>query len=85
LDGFRCGPAGTYEKGETDVEQWRQALIDVEEVVDILRNFGPRVEGYNWRHQGRSIVRTFAGRSKDFEDEPEWTRLIDIQNELRSE
>ncbi|KAF9236193.1 hypothetical protein BU15DRAFT_89247 [Melanogaster broomeanus] len=85
LDGFRCGPAGTYEKGETDIERWRLALNDVEDVVDILRNFGPRVEGYNWRHQGRSIVRTFVGRSKDFEDEPEWPRLIDIQNELSSE
>ncbi|KIJ69825.1 hypothetical protein HYDPIDRAFT_22985 [Hydnomerulius pinastri MD-312] len=85
LDGYRCGTAGTFEKGETDVGKWREAVNEVEEVVDILRNFGPRVEGYNWRHQGRSIVRTFIGRSKDFEDEPEWSRLTDIQNELRSE
>ncbi|KAF8841574.1 tetratricopeptide repeat domain 27, partial [Paxillus ammoniavirescens] len=84
LDGYRSGTAGTFERGETDVGKWREGVNEVEDVVDILRNFGPRVQGFNWRHQGRSIVRTFVGRSKDFEDEPEWSRLIDIQNELRS-
>jgi hypothetical protein len=85
LDGYRSGTAGTFERGETDPGKWREGVNEVEDVVDILRNFGPRVQGFNWRHQGRSIVRTFVGRSKDFEDEPEWSRLIDIQNELRSE
>lgn len=81
LDGYRCSTAGTLEKGETDIIKWRQAIGEVEDIADVLRNFGPRVEGFNWRFQGRSIVRTFIGRSKDFEDEPEWTRLIEIQNE----
>ncbi|KAH7887414.1 hypothetical protein F5I97DRAFT_1805995 [Phlebopus sp. FC_14] len=85
LDGYRCGSAGTFEKGETDPAKWREAVNEVGDIVDILRNFGPRVEGFSWRHQGRSIVRTFIGRSKDFEDEPEWWRLTDMQNELRSE
>lgn len=85
LDGYRCGAAGTFERGDTDVEKWREAVREVEDMVDVLRNFGPRVQGLNWRHQGRSIVRTFVGRSKDFEDEPEWSRLLEIQNELRSE
>ncbi|KAG8218947.1 hypothetical protein J3R82DRAFT_4658 [Butyriboletus roseoflavus] len=85
LDGYRCGTAGTFEKGDTDVEKWREAVREVEDMVDVLRNFGSRVQGLNWRHQGRSIVRTFVGRSKDFEDEPEWSRLLEIQNELRSE
>ncbi|KAH0840213.1 hypothetical protein J3R83DRAFT_1217 [Lanmaoa asiatica] len=85
LDGYRCGAAGTFEKGDTDVEKWREAVHDVEDIVDILRNFGPRVQGFNWRHQGRSIMRTFVGRSKDFEDEPEWSHLLEIQNELRNE
>ncbi|KAG2143622.1 hypothetical protein DEU56DRAFT_900203 [Suillus clintonianus] len=85
LDGYRCGVAGTFEKGETDIEKWREAVNEVEDVMDVLRNFGPRVQGINWRHQGRSIVRTFMGRSKDFEDEAEWSRLLELQSELRSE
>lgn len=85
LDGYRCGTAGTFEKGDTDVEKWRGAVGEVEDIVDVVRNFGPRVQGFDWRHQGRSIVRTFVGRSKDFEDEPEWARLLEIQSELRSE
>lgn len=85
LDAYRAGVAGTMEKGETDVEKWREAVIEVEEIVDILRNFGPRVDGYKWRLQARSIVRTFVGRTRDFEDEPEWARLVDLQDELRKE
>lgn len=85
LDGYRCGTAGTMEKGETDVVRWREAVSEVEDVVDILRNFGPRVDGYKWRYQGRSIVRTFTGRTRDFEGEPEWDRLTELQNELRKE
>ena len=85
LDGYRCGTAGTFEKGDTDVEKWREAVREVEDVVDVLRNFGPRTQGINWKHQGRSIVRTFVGRSRDFEDEPEWSRLLEIQEELRNE
>ncbi|KAF5364193.1 hypothetical protein D9756_000101 [Leucocoprinus leucothites] len=85
LDAYRNGIAGTMEKGETDVERWREAAQEVEEIVDLLRNFGPRVEGYNWRLQARSIVRTFTGRTKDFEDEPGWGRLKDLQDELRKE
>lgn len=83
LDGYRCSSAGTLEKGETDVNKWREALREVEDIVGILRNFGPRVEGFNWQFQGRSIVRTFFARSKEFEDEPEWARLTDLQDELR--
>ncbi|EGO02136.1 hypothetical protein SERLA73DRAFT_166631 [Serpula lacrymans var. lacrymans S7.3] len=85
LDGYRCSTAGTFEKSATDAEQWREAVSEVEDMVDILRNFGPRVGRFNWRLQGRSIVRTFMGRTKDFEDEPDWTRLTDLQNELRTE
>lgn len=85
LDWYRCGVAGTFEKGETDVEKWREAVNEVEDLMDVLRNFGPRVQGINWRHQGRSIVRTFMGRSKDFQDEAEWSRLIEFLSELRAE
>jgi len=85
LNAYRCGPAGTFEKGESDIEKWREAVTEVGEMVDILINFGPRVEGFNWRHQGRSVLRTFIGRSRDFEDEPEWTRLLEMVDWLRNE
>ncbi|KZP21611.1 TPR-like protein [Athelia psychrophila] len=83
LDGYRCGAAGTLEKGEVDAERWREALREVEDIVGVLRNFGPRVAGFNWQFQGRSLVRTFIARSKEFEDEPEWARLTELQDELR--
>lgn len=85
LNAYRWGPAGTFERGETDVEKWREAVDEVGEIEDILANFGPRVEGFDWKHQGRSILRIFIGRSKDFEDEPEWSRLTEMLDWLRSE
>ncbi|KAF9449038.1 TPR-like protein [Macrolepiota fuliginosa MF-IS2] len=85
LDAYRNGVAGTMEKGEINVERWREAVHEVEEIVDLLKNFGPRAEGYRWKLQARSIVRTFTGRTRDFEDEPEWERLEVLQDELRKE
>lgn len=85
LDGYRCSSAGTMEKGETDVGKWREAVEEVVDITDVLTNFGPRVEGFNWKLQARSIVRTFMGRTKDFEDEPEWARLTALQEEIRKE
>ncbi|TEB23772.1 tetratricopeptide repeat domain 27 [Coprinellus micaceus] len=86
MDAYRCGVAGTMEKGETDVKKWKEAVTEVEDIVDILRNFGPKVGEFNkykWRPQARSIVRSFMARTKDFEDEPEWERLADLQEELK--
>ncbi|CDO77199.1 hypothetical protein BN946_scf184747.g12 [Trametes cinnabarina] len=83
LDAYRAGPAGTMERGETDVEKWREAVGEVEEIVDVLRNYGPRVEAFNWKLQARSTVRTFMGRTKDFEDEPEWARLTALQEDIK--
>lgn len=85
LDGYRIGTAGTMEKGEADVEKWREAVSEVEDIVDILRNFGPQTENYKWRLQRRSIVRAFMARTRDFEDEPEWGRLVELQSEFRKE
>ncbi|KAF7432635.1 hypothetical protein PC9H_004577 [Pleurotus ostreatus] len=85
LDAYRVGTAGTMRRGETDPAKWREAVVEVEEIVDVLRNFGPRVSG-NWRLQAHSIVRTFAGRTKEsFEDEPEWPRLEELREELKNE
>ncbi|KAJ6536540.1 hypothetical protein DFH09DRAFT_1042744 [Mycena vulgaris] len=87
MDAYRCSAAGIMERGETDISKWRDAISDVEDIVDALRNFGPRVqdEGANkWRLQARSIVRTFMGKTKDpFEDEPEWGKLEGMLDELK--
>lgn len=83
LDAYRGSSAGAMEKGETDAQKWREAVGEVEEIVDILRNFGPRAEGFRWKLQARSILRTFMGRTKDFEDEPEWSRLADLLEEIQ--
>ena len=85
LDAYRCSSAGTFQRGEIETEDWRAAVAEVEEIVDVLRNFGPLVEGYKWRLQGHSIVRTFLGRSREFEDEPEWQRLVGLQSGLRND
>lgn len=85
MDAYRAGVAGTMEKGETDVGRFREGAREVEELVDVLRNFGPRAEGYKWKLQARSVLRTFMGRTRDFEDEPEWARLTALQEELRHE
>ncbi|TFK69413.1 TPR-like protein [Pluteus cervinus] len=83
LESYRASVAGVLENGESDVEKWREAVGEVEEIVDVLKNFGPRVEGFKWRLQARSIVRAFVGRSRDFEDEPEWSKLTTLQDDLR--
>lgn len=85
MDAYRSGAAGTMEKGETDVQKWKEAVTEVEDIVDVLRNFGPKAEGSKWQLQARSIVRTFMGRTRDFEDEADWARLTRLQEELRQE
>ncbi|PPR06607.1 hypothetical protein CVT24_001714 [Panaeolus cyanescens] len=86
LDGYRWSMGGTIEKGEQDIEKWREGVSDVEDIVDVLRNFGPKVEGQDenkWRSQARSIVRTFMGRTRDFEEEKEWEKLKELLEELK--
>ncbi|TFY75459.1 hypothetical protein EWM64_g8553, partial [Hericium alpestre] len=85
LEGYRLSTAGKISKGETDVERWREGVREVEEIVGVLFNFGPKVEGFKWKLQARSIIRTFMGRTKDFEDELEWARLVDLQEEVKKE
>lgn len=86
MDAYRAAP--TQQGPWENVAAWREALREVEEIVDVLRNFGPRAEGGDgtkWRVQARGLVRTFAGRSKDFSDEPEWARLQALQDELKKQ
>ena len=84
MDAYRLSVAGSMEKGETDMDNWRVAVTEVEEMVDVLRNFGPKAEGYKWGLQARSIIRSFMGKTReDFEDEPEWQRLVDLMEDLK--
>ncbi|KAJ7217293.1 hypothetical protein GGX14DRAFT_440944 [Mycena pura] len=89
MDAYRCSAAGTIQKSETDVEKWREAVRDVEDVVDALRNFGPRAKDAGptkWRLQARSVVRTFMGRTEDvFGEEPEWSKVAEMLEELKNE
>ena len=55
----------------------------MEDNYDELVNYGTKVEGSKWKLQARSIVRTFMGRTKDFEDEPEWSRLVELLDGLK--
>ena len=83
LEGYRAGVAGQMEAGETDLERWREGMREVEDIYDVLVNYGPKVEGSKWKLQARSIVRTFMGRTKDFEDESEWSRLVELLDGLK--
>jgi len=94
MNAYRCS-VGTDEEVETDVVRWREAIGEVEDLVDVLQNLGPRVgkEGdlaagaekeINWQFQARSVVRTFMGRTKaSFGDEPEWERLAAVLEDLK--
>lgn len=85
LDAYRGGLAVQMTKEETDVKQWRDAVGEVVDIVDVLRNFGPRVEGSRWLFQARSIVRSFMGKTREFEQESDWRQLVDLQEELKNE
>ena len=94
MDAYRAGPAGQMQKGEeVGIEAWRETVQEVEEIVDVLRNFGERAQEQDtgtgkskWVFQARSIVRTFMGKTREnFEDEPEWQRLVGLLSELQEE
>jgi tetratricopeptide (TPR) repeat protein len=93
LNAYRTS-VGSDTTVETDIARWREAITEVEEIVDILRNLGPKAlaghgtpdspQTQNWDFQAKSIVRSFMGRTKEsFGDEPEWERLTALMTELR--
>ena len=55
--------------------------------ITALEFWDPKSRKWGQPHmQARfSILRTFMGRTRDFEDEPEWARLTALQEELRQE
>jgi hypothetical protein len=91
---YRCGVA-VDPKVEVELESWRAAVEEIEEYVDVLRNFGPKAaaeedsegrkrRGGSWSFQARGVVRTFMGRTRQaFEDEPEWETLTKLLEELK--
>ena len=96
---YRCGIA-IDQSVETDLQKWRDAVSEVTEFVDVLRNFGPRASeeaeenggpdgkkkrSGSWQFRARTVVRTFMGRTKDsFENEPEWAKLTEVLDDLRA-
>lgn len=96
LNAYRVGIAGTWgsDSGQAHEEKggavkFKDAVKEVEEIVDVLMNFGPKAEeagGDNrWKMQARSIVRTFLARTKDeYEDEEGWDDLIRLREELKA-
>ena len=96
---YRCGVA-IDQSVETDLQKWRDAVDEVTEFVDVLRNFGPRASeedkdsggldgkkrrSGSWQFRARTVVRTFMGRTKDsFENEPEWAKLTELMGNLAS-
>jgi len=95
---YRCGVASDT-RLEVEVERWREAIDEVEEYIDVLRNFGPKAaeekkyqagsrvgkrRESSWAFQARGVVRTFMGRTRSaFEDEPEWERLKKLSEDLK--
>jgi hypothetical protein len=97
---YRSGVVGDT-RLEVEPERWREAVVEVEEYVDVLRNFAPKAaeEGRkeeqgdqvkkkreaSWTFQARSVVRNFMGRTRDaFEGEPDWERLQNLAEELKT-
>ncbi|ESK98049.1 tetratricopeptide repeat domain 27 [Moniliophthora roreri MCA 2997] len=100
MDAYRESTAGRIVRGEADdlllgetslgeAAAWKEAVSEVEEIVDVLRNLGPRIEGGSskkWRLQARSLVKSFMSRTRDnFEDVPDWERLETTLEELKQD
>jgi tetratricopeptide (TPR) repeat protein len=91
LKAYRAGVAMDTAALETDVSKFKEAALRVGDVVDVLRNLGPREQQQDgelvvkdWKYQARSILRTFVGRTRgSYEGEPEWERLKEELEELK--
>ncbi|KAE8216642.1 hypothetical protein CF327_g226 [Tilletia walkeri] len=80
----------------SDKRHWLEGVEDVEELVSVMENLGPRsVEGSeeeangkvampDWKFKARSVVRLFMGRSKElYGEEDEWERLVELRDRLK--
>ncbi|RSH93866.1 hypothetical protein EHS25_006516 [Saitozyma podzolica] len=97
LRAYRCGTSSDA-RVERELERWKEAVQEIEDLVDVLSLLGPKAAAQasdadadatgkkkgDWRFQARGIVRTFMGRTKEsFEDQPEWSRLQDMLDDLK--
>ncbi|KAJ9097544.1 hypothetical protein QFC19_006718 [Naganishia cerealis] len=98
LKAYRCGIAQD-EQVERNIDRFREAVEDLEELIDLMRMLGLRAKEQevaqglqkgkakwnDWKFQARTLVRTFTGRTKDsFGDDPAFDKLKEIMDELRN-
>jgi len=97
MDAYRESEAGKISRGESDVLNsnqgdaarvlWREAITEIEEIVEVLRNLGGKTStngGKKWKLQARTVVRSFMARTREsFEDDPEWSKLEELLEELK--
>ncbi|CED83812.1 Uncharacterized conserved protein, contains TPR repeats [Phaffia rhodozyma] len=70
---------------ETLIAFGPRALEEEEKAVLKSDEEGAKLKWKDWKFQGRSLVRTFMGRTKDsFEDQPEWDNLKETLEDLKN-
>ena len=66
---YRCGPVNN-QNVETDKVKFKEAVMEVEEMVDVMKLLGPKIKAEeggkkgDWRFQAKGLVRTFMGRTR---------------------
>ncbi|WVQ84753.1 hypothetical protein IAT38_006910 [Cryptococcus sp. DSM 104549] len=95
LRAYRCGVVAD-EKVEREVEKWREGVTELEDLVAVMSQLGPKAKAAaeaadggakkkgDWRFQARGLVRTFMGRTREtFEGEKDWERLQELLDDLK--
>ncbi|CCG80702.1 TPR repeat-containing protein [Taphrina deformans PYCC 5710] len=84
---YRCLAARPV---ETEWPAFALVVDAVEELTDAYRNLGPmpgRMGGLvakDWRFKSKSVVRSLKARGGNFEDSPEYQRLADLLDDLKT-
>ncbi|TIA97937.1 hypothetical protein E3P94_02722 [Wallemia ichthyophaga] len=94
LKAYRAS-VGSDDSVENDLKAFRRASEAINDLVDVLQNFGDKPADVNdpnnqedaspdWRYQAKSILRTFLGRTRtSFEDENEYEVLKELLAEVK--
>ncbi|OCF44185.1 TPR repeat-containing protein [Kwoniella heveanensis CBS 569] len=80
LRAYRCSVVSD-ERVERDLEKWREAVQEIEDLVAVLSQLGPKAKAQeeakqkdgeepkkkkgDWKFQARGLVRTFMGRTRE--------------------
>ncbi|KAK8869565.1 hypothetical protein IAR55_000132 [Kwoniella newhampshirensis] len=96
LRAYRCGVAAD-ERVERDVDMWREAVEELEDLVAVMSVLGPKAKAQaeasdggkkkkgDWKFAAKGLVRTFMGRTREsFEGEKDWERLQELMDELKN-